>query len=499
MSQDLAAPGGDRLAGSPLERALAAKSIALQRELGRGGMSAVYLARDLRHRRDVAVKVLLPGVPAGAERFVHEIGLVAPLTHPHIVPLFDSGVVDGTPFFVMPYIAGESLRQRLRRSAPLEVGLAVRLAVEVGEALEYAHRLGIVHRDIKPENILLAGLPGDDAAVHALVADFGVARALSQAAAPAGVTPDGERLTDQGLVLGTAEYMSPEQASGELELDPRSDIYSLGCVLYEMLAGSPPFTGSSPRAVLARRFRERPRPLREVRPDVPAEVAAAVDRALATDPADRFPSAAAFVSALRGPAPAPPRRSVLTLPRARVAAAGLAVVAAALGLALSRRGPALDPSRIVVARLSNETGDSALGYLGQLATDRITAALAGQRRFRVATSATIIPSRMTSGLQVDSLDDPARLRRLAVETDAGTLVSGSFFLAGRAVSFQAEITNANNGTLYAAVGPVAAPLGRAQAAADSLGRSVLQAVLRSVPPRREHRVALPIRPAPRPA
>lgn len=470
----MASPAGpDRL-----REELARRSIALDRELGRGGMSVVYLARDLRHDRLLAVKVLLPGVPAGAERFLREIMLVSPLAHPHIVPFYDSGAVDGAPFFLMPYIEGESLRERLNREHRLDIDQAVQIAGEVAEALEFAHARGILHRDIKPENILLQ-------AGHALVADFGVARALSEAAAEG--APEG-RVTGQGLIVGTAEYVSPEQASGDRDLDGRSDIYSLGCVLYEMLAGTPPFTGDTPRAVMARRFRESPRPLLELRPEIPAALAATVDRALAADPADRFPSVTSFLAALRSP---PTNRSAIQRPRLRSIAhrlrlralpgwpGALLLVAGLVGVALFGTGhPSLDPHRIVVARMSNETGDTNLAYLGELASDRLSASLAGDPRVHVVASATIIPSRLTTGLEVDSLDDPARLHRLAEETKAGTLISGSYFKANSQIAFQAEITDANDGTVLAAVGPVAAPIDSAEAAVDSLGRSVVAAVRR---------------------
>jgi hypothetical protein len=446
-----------------LRPALADRSLALERELGHGGMAVVYLARDLRHDRLVAVKVLRPGIPAGAERFVREIKLTSPLVHPHIVPVFDSGVIDGTPFFVMPYIEGESLRRRLAREGRLPVADALGIAAEIAEALEFAHGRGVLHRDIKPENVLLQ-------AGHALVADFGVARALSEAAAP-----DGEgmqRLTDQQLVLGTAEYMSPEQASGDRGLDGRSDLYSLGCVLYEMLTGQPPFTGTSAREIMARRFREAPRPVRELRPEVTAGVAAVLATALAADPAERFSGVTEFLAALRAPdrmvpAAAGRRRWPWLLP----GAAAVALAALVLyGEGEGRR--ALEPRRVVVARLSNETGDTALSYLGSLAADRLTASLAGIPGLEVATSARVIPSRLTTGLRVDSLDDPSRLRTLAVETAAGTIVSGSYFRTDGRILFQAEITDANDGTLLAAVGPVGAALAEAGTAVDSLSRGV---------------------------
>ena len=460
-----------------LREALAARSIDLDRELGRGGMSVVYLARDRRHDRLVAVKVLLPDVPAGAERFLREIKLVSPLTHPHIVPLYDSGTVDDAPFFVMPYVEGESLRQRLQREGRLEVDEALRIAAEVAEAIEYAHERGVLHRDIKPENILLGYSlrdRGTTGVAHALVTDFGVARALSET----GGGTDKGKLTQGGFIIGTAEYMSPEQASGDRSIDGRTDIYSLGCVLYEMLAGAPPFTGDSPRAVLARRFRESPRSLLDVRPDTPVEVVTAVEKALAVDPADRFPTAVAFLMSLRQAPLRQPRtaRSVLLRRRNHLLLA-LAIVVGVAGFLLSdTHRPSSDPARIVVARLSNETGDSTLGYLGELAADRITASLAGLHGIEVVTSATIIPSRLTTGLHVDTLDDPSRLHRLAEETSAGTLVSGSYFREGNRISFQAEITNADDGTLLTAVGPVSAPSTRVGEAADSLGRSVVTAV-----------------------
>jgi serine/threonine protein kinase len=451
-----------------LRSVLAERSLTLDRELGRGGMSVVYLARDLRHNRLVAVKALRPGVPSGAERFVREIETISPLVHPNIVPLFDSGVAADTPYFVMPYVEGESLRHRLQRENQLEIADAVRIAGEIGEALEFAHGRGILHRDIKPENILLE-------AGHAVVSDFGVAGALS--AAVAGKSA-GERLTEQGLVLGTAGYMSPEQASGDPAIDGRTDIYSLGCVLYEMLTGGPPFTGDTPREVLARRFRESPRPVREFRPEVSLHLEAVVERAIAADPADRFATATAFLAALRSPAGALPATARPIRRRNRIRwslalAGGAAVVAL---VSHDPRQPRFDPRRIVVARMSNETGDSSFSFLSPLATDHLTASLAGAPGTTVVTSATVMPTRLTRGLNIDTLDDPERLRLLAQETAAGTVVSGSFFRSGDRISFQAEITDANDGTLLAAVGPVTSPVGRAGIAIDSLSRSLEAAI-----------------------
>ena len=278
-------------------------------ELGRGGMATVYRAEDLRHSRPVAVKVLRPGQRGGyePERFLREVRIAARLTHPQIVPVHDSGERDGVLYYVMPYIGGESLRQRLTREPRMPVDQALRVARSVAQALDYAHRQGVLHRDIKPENILL--LEGD-----ALVADFGVARALSEASA--------DIVTEPGLAVGTPSYMSPEQASGGRELDGRSDQYALACVLHEMLAGQPPFAGTGPRATMARHSVEPPPPVRRLRAEVPVAVEQALLRALAKDPADRFPSAADFANALITPLsglPAPDpvgtrARSIAVLP-----------------------------------------------------------------------------------------------------------------------------------------------------------------------------------------
>ena len=257
----------------------------IDHQIGRGGMATVFLARDLKHERRVALKVLRPelGAALGPDRFLREVRVTAQLQHPHILPLFDSGQAGDLVFFVMPYIEGESLRARLEREGQLSVDEAVRLAKQVADALDYAHRHHVIHRDIKPENILL-----QDGA--ALVADFGIALAAGKAAK--------DRLTESGLAIGTPAYMSPEQATADPHVDGRSDIYAVGCVLYEMLAGEPPHTGATVQAIIARTVTEAPRRLRAVRPTVPPHVDAAVHRALAKVPADRFGTAAEFAQAL---------------------------------------------------------------------------------------------------------------------------------------------------------------------------------------------------------
>jgi len=273
---------------TPIAAALADRYI-VERELGRGGMATVYLAEEKKHGRKVAIKVLRTEITAalGTERFLREIGIAARLAHPHIVPLIDSGEAGGQLYYVQPHVPGGSLRERLLESGPLPVKDALRIAQEVGAGLDYAHRNGFVHRDVKPENILFAD-------GHALLADFGVARACCDAEESTGR----EQVTEVGIALGTPEYMSPEQASGEPDLGTESDVYSLACVVYEMLAGQPPFTGGGLRAIMAKHVTETPRPIRGMRPDVPTAVEHALARALEKDPERRFHSTAEFATAL---------------------------------------------------------------------------------------------------------------------------------------------------------------------------------------------------------
>src|SRR3989454_4194759 len=301
-------------------------------------MATVYLARDLKHGRPVAIKVLRPEIAAalGPERFLREIEVAARLTHPHILPLHDSGEAARFLYYVMPYIESESLRDRLEREGQLPLEEALRITREVASALSYAHGHDVVHRDIKPENILLSG-------GEAVVADFGIARAITQAG--------GTRLTETGIPVGTPAYMSPEQASGGGPIDGRSDVYSLACVLYEMLAGEPPYTGPSAQVVIAKRFTDPVPSVRRLRETIPPAVDAAITKALAKAPVDRFATAAQFAEALT-PSVARPVRLRLTARRVLAAGAVTAAVAALVLTVLHWRagaGPTLDPNLIAVA------------------------------------------------------------------------------------------------------------------------------------------------------
>jgi len=338
----------------------------LERELGRGGMATVYLAEDLKHRRKVAVKVLHPELAAvlGAERFLREIQIAARLDHPHILPLHDSGEAGGFLFYVMPFVEGESLRDRLDREKQLPLDDALQIAREVADALAYAHRQDVVHRDIKPENVMLSG-------GHARVADFGIARAMSAAGS--------DRLTLTGIVIGTPAYMSPEQASGSSEVDGRSDLYSLGCMLYEMLAGRPVFVGST-ESLLRQHMIAEPPAITTLRPAVPPQVTAAIARALAKTPADRYSPVGQFSEALRPVVLGPTGAETVAMPaapqrkrRSALLTVGIAAVVLVAGVGVARvlhlgpwaslvsKGLIGERERVILADFDNRTADSTAG------------------------------------------------------------------------------------------------------------------------------------------
>lgn len=397
----------------------------IEREIGSGGMATVYLAEDLKHDRHVALKVLSADLAAvlGPERFLREIHVAARLTHPHILPLLDSGEADGTLFYVMPYVEGATLRERLKREKQLSVEDALRIARQVADALDYAHRHGVVHRDIKPENILLEEN-------HAVMADFGIARAIGVAG--------GERLTATGVAVGTAEYMSPEQASGERDLDGRSDVYALGCVLYEMLAGRPPFTGATIASLVAQHLTAAPPDITTIRPAVPSEVVAALTRSLAKTPADRS-TPVAFAEAITSWVPAsaggvgnsaarhPPHRR-----RWMWAAVGVTVTAAVALFTVGResilrylRGGAPTPPAeaewVLLTDFEAPPGDPTLGYAVQ---DLVVASLEGTGRFTGVPQAQVAEARALAKLADTTRLDVERARHLASRSKVGVVIDG---------------------------------------------------------------------------
>ena len=409
-----------------LQSALADR-YAIERELGRGGMATVYLARDLKHGRPVALKVMRPelGSALGPDRFLREIGIAGRLQHPHILSLHDSGQAGGILYYVMPLVEGESLRARLAREIQVDVTEAVGIASQVADALIYAHAAGVLHRDIKPENILLS-------AGHAMVADFGIARALD--------TVGSERLTETGLALGTPSYMSPEQAAGSRALDARSDLYALGCVLFEMLAGEPPFTGPTAQAIMARHAMDPVPSLHTVRSTIPAALQQVLNKALAKVPADRFATVAQFQRALASALQAPQdsrqpsrwwRRVVLGLAVAAVVGGIAAGVRA--NLSAPRAGAPVGEAVIrslAVESFENLTGDSDQVYLAQGITDQVETELA-----------------QIGSLRVIGLDEARGSAAIAAarRLDMGAVLSGSLQRAGGVVRITARLKSTETG------------------------------------------------------
>ncbi len=404
----------------------------VERELGQGGMATVYLARDLRHGRKVAIKVLRPELAAalGAERFLREIRTTANLRHPHILPLYDSGETSGLVYYVMPFVDGGTLRDRLDRDKQLPIDEALGIAREVADALGYAHAHGVVHRDIKPENILLEG-------EHAVVSDFGIARAVSAL----GV----DRLTETGTALGTPLYMSPEQAAGSHDVDGRSDLYSLGCVLYEMLGGQPPFTGPTAQSVARQHLVTDAAPVTNLRPTVPPEVAGALARTLAKNPADRFNPAAQFVQALSPAASAAPPAVPVepARPAWRPARSPLwaAVGVAAVGLvgwvatrSAGRPAPASTIERIAVLPMDNQTGDTAQRFFADGMTREVIGVLS-------EVGVRVLGHRAIAGYRGSALP----VTRIAKELGVDAIVAGAVTRAGTVVQVSAELTDPRTG------------------------------------------------------
>ena len=412
----------------------------IDRELGRGGMATVYLARDPKHERFLALKTLRPEVAMalGRERFLREIKLAASLQHPNILPVYDSGDAGGTLYYVMPFVEGESLRDRLDREPQLPLEDALQITREVADALSYAHGRDVVHRDIKPENIMMSG-------GHAIVADFGIARAISAAG--------GQKLTETGLAIGTPAYMSPEQSSGMGQVDRRSDIYSLACVLYETLAGQPPFTGPTAQAIMARHSLDAVPRLRIVRETIPDALEAVINRALAKVPADRYSTAEQFAAALTGASTG----SVSRITAARLPplagggrawqkpalVAGVIAVLAGLGwIIFGGKGTAgastsggLDSRRVAVLYFTDLSRDSSLGHVAAGLTEGLIGELAKVRGLNVVSPNGVAPYR-ASDVARDSI---------ARALHAGTLVEGSVDPVGDRVRVTVRLVEGSSG------------------------------------------------------
>jgi tRNA A-37 threonylcarbamoyl transferase component Bud32/TolB-like protein/tetratricopeptide (TPR) repeat protein len=409
-----------------LESALADR-YAAEAEIGRGGMAAVFLAEDLKHHRKVAIKVLHPELAAtvGSERFLREIEIAANLDHPHILTLLDSGEADGLLFYVMPYVDGESLRDRLEREGQLPIDEAVQIAREIADGLGHAHRHGVIHRDIKPANIMLSD-------GHAAIADFGIARAVGG---------DGQALTSTGLAVGTPAYMSPEQASGG-EVGERGDLYALGCVLYEMLAGEPPLTGATPQATAAMRLTETATPLPVVRDTVPGGLERVVSQLLAKTPADRYETSEKLIKALDRPDlwadTKPGRRLWRQLGSVAVVLVLLAAgVFATQWFASSGGDLEVVAQRVGVLPFENRTGDRSLDDLGELAAERITTRLQREEVGEVVPASAVAAAASVAG------GDP--VRAVAAATGTALVITGSFSESGDSLVVAIQMIDGTTG------------------------------------------------------
>src|SRR5438309_4317233 len=430
-------------------------------------MATVFLAEDLKHHRSVAIKVLHSELTAalGAGRFLREIEIAARLQHPHILPLYDSGAAAGFLYYVMPYVEGESLRDRLTREKQLPQDDALRIATEVAGALAYAHSRGVVHRDIKPENIMLSG-------GTAVVADFGIARAVSAAG-------DAEHLTQTGTFMGTPAYMSPEQATGSEDIDGRSDQYSLACVVYEMLVGEPPFTGSTAQAIIARHSLDMVSPPSIVRATIPDAVEGAILRALSKLPADRYATTALFAEALNTPSAATgahrratleragrrPRRLWWTVPVAAVVVAAVGYVA--VRSARAGRGTAvggLDPRHVAVLYFTDESKGHSLGYLADGLTEALIDAL------RQVPALTVVSKNGAGAYRGTTAPLDSVARALAV----GTILRGSVDDAGGRYRVSVNLIDGASGADLGQRASFEQPAGAVLAIRDSLARRVAE-------------------------
>ena len=421
----------------------------IDRVLGRGGMATVYLARDLRHERDVAIKVLHPDLAAvlGAGRFLTEIRVTARLHDPHILPLFDSGQVDGTLYYVMPYVGGETLRARLERELQLPLVDALGIARAVLAALDCAHRQGVIHRDIKPENILLAN-------GQVFVLDFGISRAVS--------TAGGARITQPGITLGTPQYMSPEQASGRHDVDGRTDVYALAAVLYEMLAGEAPFTGPTAQAVIAKMMSSEPPSVRRMRPSIPGSLDRAIRKALAAVPADRFASAGDLARALALDETSAEAPSVAVRHRRRwpFMAAGALALTAAAAFTISRvrnQDPPLVDRRVLVVPFENRTGVRAHEALGAIAATNLMRQLKAEHLAE--------PVNLRGSGDVAREPDGRDVSVLARHFGASRILRGSYYKQGDSLRFEPEILDSRTGDPAETIPSVVVP---ADASADAL-------------------------------
>ena len=453
----------------------------LERELGRGGMATVYLARDGRHDRLVALKVLDEELSytLGADRFARETAIAARLNHPHVLPLFDSGVLHlatgSLLYYAMPYVEGRSLRERLRQEPRLPIDTAVAIGRQIAAALDHAHQHGVIHRDIKPENVLLAG-------DHAFVADFGIALALDAAG--------GDRLTRTGLSLGTPAYMSPEQATTG-RLDGRSDLYSLGCVLYEMLAGQPPFTGSTARAVLAQHATQPVPPLRTLRPSVSPALEQVILRALAKLPDDRFPTGGDLASALAAPpavaaAPEPDPPAISAGPRRRTrrgtAALAVAVVGAVAALALlqarptSTAVPAPDPLAVAVTPFKVSSAAGSLGYSPEAIAEQLSIRMSGTQAAHPVETDAVVRAWRSLG---DAAGDPSgpQAQAMARRVGASELVAGEVIGSGPRVSLSSSLIDVAERRVVARE-TVEGPADSMPALLDRLAARLLPAIAR---------------------